>query len=237
MPRHGANELPPMIHEAEFEPDVHIAWIIDDAVARTKALPRRKQVIAIDITNHALNNSDESLADEVSDIPPQKELPPVNRDQTSLWVSELRDILTEDFGFTHVTESVYPTVSELTKTQSILCKRLDMAAKQGKKTLLFVYYRGNGGLDMRCMDTYAILQNGKAFALEHFMRDLAKQHLCYVWSLMDCPRLRLDYQIEDGYVSKDEGIKNLILQFGCHKYQDLKQPTVWALFILMKRMR
>ena len=90
---------------------------------------------------------------------------------------------------------------------------------------------------MRCMDTYAILQNGKAFALEHFMRDLAKQPLCYVWSLMDCPRLRLDYQIEDGYVSKDEGIKNLILQFGCHKYQDLKQPTVWALFILMKRMR
>ena len=56
VPHHGANELPPMLHEAEFEPDVHIAWIIDDAVARTKALPRRKQVI--DITNHAMNNSD-----------------------------------------------------------------------------------------------------------------------------------------------------------------------------------
>ena len=63
-------------------------------------------------------------------------------------MSELREILTDDFGFSHVTESVYPTVSELTKTQHILCKRLDLAARQGKKTLLFVYYRGNGGLDM-----------------------------------------------------------------------------------------
>ena len=69
VPNHGANELPPMTHETEFEPDVHIAWIIDDAVARTKALPRRKQVI--DITNHNLNNSDQSVVDEVTDIPPQ----------------------------------------------------------------------------------------------------------------------------------------------------------------------
>ena len=90
---------------------------------------------------------------------------------------------------------------------------------------------------MRCMDTYAILQNGKAFAIEHFMRDLAKQKLTYIWGLLDCPRLRLDYQIEDGYVSKDEGIKNLILMFGCRQFQDLRQPTVWALFLLMKRMR
>ena len=101
-------------------------------------------------------------------------MPPVNRDTTSIWVSELRDILTEDFGFTHVTESVYASVNELTKTQEVLCKRLETAARQGKKTLLFVYFRGNGGLDMRCMDTYAILQNGKAFAIEHFLRDLAK---------------------------------------------------------------
>ena len=81
-----------------------------------------------------------------------------------------------------------------------------------------MYYRGGGGLDMRCMDTYAILQNGKAFAIEHFMRDLAKQKLTYIWGLLDCPRLRLDYQIEDGYVSKDEGIKNLILMFGCRQF-------------------
>ena len=63
MPKHGANELPPQIQETEFEQDVYIAWIIDDAVARTKALPRRKKTIAIDITNHALNNSDDSVAD------------------------------------------------------------------------------------------------------------------------------------------------------------------------------
>ena len=72
-------------------------------------------------------------------------------------MGELRDILIDDFGFTHVTESVYATVNELTKTQEILCKRLETAARQGKKTLLFVYYRGGGGLDLRCMDTYAIL--------------------------------------------------------------------------------
>ena len=57
------------------------------------------------------------------------ELPPVNRDTTSVWVSELRDILTSDFGFTHVTESIYATVSDLSKTQEVLCKRLETAAR------------------------------------------------------------------------------------------------------------
>ena len=71
---------------------------------------------------------------------------------------------------------------------------------------------------MRCMDTYAILQNGKAFAIEHFLRDLAKQKQTYVFGLIDCPRQRLNYKIEDGYVSKDEGIKNLVLLFGCRPY-------------------
>ena len=83
---------------------------------------------------------------------------------------------------------------------------------------MFVYFRGNGGLDMRCQDTYAILKNGKAFAIEHFLRDLAKQKSTYVLGLLDCPRLRLDLTIEDGYVSKDEGIKNLILLFGCKPF-------------------
>ena len=47
---------------------------------------------------------------------PMNELPPVNRDTTSQWVSELREILTNEFAFTHVTESVYASVTELTKT-------------------------------------------------------------------------------------------------------------------------
>ena len=168
---------------------------------------------------------------------PMNELPPVNRDTTSQWVSELREILTNEFAFTHVTESVYASVTELSKTQQIICKRLEKASREGKKTLLFVYYRGNGGLDMRCMDTYAILQNGKAFALEHFLRDLAKEKNTYVWGLLDCPRLRLDYKIEDGYEAKDEGVRNLILQYGCRMNQDLRQPTVWALFQLLIRLK
>lgn len=45
VPHHGANELPPIEHEGEFEADQQIAWIIDDAVARTKPLPKRKKVI------------------------------------------------------------------------------------------------------------------------------------------------------------------------------------------------
>jgi len=77
-------------------------------------------------------------------------MPVVNVNPTTKWVSELRDILCEDFKFTHVTQSIYASVSELTKTQEVLCKRLDKAAREGKKTLLFVYYRGNGGIDMRC---------------------------------------------------------------------------------------
>ena len=117
----------------------------------------------------------------------------MNTNSTSKWVGELRDILTDDFNFNHVTESIYASVGELTKTQEVICKRLEKAAREGKKTMIFVYYRGNGGLDMRCMDTYAILQNGKAFALEHFLRDLAKVRLTYVFGLIDCPRRKLEY--------------------------------------------
>ena len=68
---------------------------------------------------------------------------------------------------------------------------------------------------MRCLDTYAILQNGKAFAIEHFLRDLAVISNCYVFGVIDCPRLRLDYQIEDNYNYKSSAAKNLIMMFGC----------------------
>lgn len=47
VPYHGANELPPMQHEPDFEPDQQIAWIIDDAVAKTKPLPKHKQVVKL----------------------------------------------------------------------------------------------------------------------------------------------------------------------------------------------
>ena len=47
MPNHGANELPPVEHESEFETDQQIAWIIDDAVAKTKPLLKRKKVVKL----------------------------------------------------------------------------------------------------------------------------------------------------------------------------------------------
>ena len=112
-PSHGADELPVVEHETEFDTTYQIAWIIDDAVPKTKPLPKRKKVIDLPTTPRS-GGADKS-ADDVSQAP-QDELPPVNRDTTSLWVSELRDILTEDFNFTHVTESVYATVSELVMT-------------------------------------------------------------------------------------------------------------------------
>ena len=157
--------------------------------------------------------------------------------QSSVWVKELRETLNYDFGFNHVTESVFASINELHLTQSIICKRLDKANRDGKKTLLFVYYRGGGGLDMRCLDTYAILQNGKAFAIEHFLRDLAQINNCYVFGVLDCPRLRLEYRIEDGFTTKDENIRNLILMYGCKMLQDLKAPCVWTIFNLMKKKR
>jgi len=33
--------------------------------------------------------------------------------------------------------------------------------------------RGEGGLDRRCLDTYAIVGGKSYFALEHYLRDLA----------------------------------------------------------------
>ena len=90
---------------------------------------------------------------------------------------------------------------------------------------------------MRCFDTYAILQNGKAFAIEHFLRDLAMLDDIYVFSLLDCPRTKLEYKIEDSYYTKTEGIRNMILMFGCKQLQDINSPSFWALFNLLKRKR
>ena len=46
-PEYGANELPPMEHEYEFETNYQIAWIIDDAVPKTKPLPKKKKVVQL----------------------------------------------------------------------------------------------------------------------------------------------------------------------------------------------
>ena len=155
----------------------------------------------------------------------------------SEWATEMREKLTEEFDISHVTESVFATVNQLHENISLLSKDLETSGRQGKKTLLVVCYRGGGGLDMRCLETYAIMQGGKAFPIEHLLRDLAKIQNCYVLGVLDCPRLRLETQIFDGYNFKDEEAKNLILMFGCKMMQNLKQSCTLPLFDLLARKR
>ena len=52
-------------------------------------------------------------------------------------------------------------------------KRLEITKKRNEKTLIFVYYRGDGGVDARSLDTYAILKSGVTFSIEHRIRELA----------------------------------------------------------------
>lgn len=53
-------------------------------------------------------------------------------------------------------------------------KRLVITARKNERTLLFIYYRGNGGLDKKSHDTYAVLQNGFAIDMERRVRQLAQ---------------------------------------------------------------
>jgi hypothetical protein len=53
-------------------------------------------------------------------------------------------------------------------------KRLDITRKRNEKTLIFIYYRGDGGVDGRSLDTYAILKNEVCFPIEHRIRELAR---------------------------------------------------------------
>ena len=87
----------------------------------------------------------------------KEEYKPVKPATTSQWTTDLQKLLREEFYFSHITTSVYASVAELSRTQDLLCKRIDRAVRQGQNVLLFVYYRGNGGVDMRCKDTYALL--------------------------------------------------------------------------------
>lgn len=51
--------------------------------------------------------------------------------------------------------------------------RLTISKEYNERTLVMVYYRGEGGLDRRCLDTYAIIKQKNYFALEHYLRELA----------------------------------------------------------------
>ena len=62
--------------------------------------------------------------------------------------------------------------------------------KKGRKTLIWVYYGGHGAMDNF---TSMILNEGKIFNLEWFIRTLAKGKDTYVIGLLDCCRERQDF--------------------------------------------
>ena len=71
-PSHGANELPPEPYEPEFPADHYIAWIIDDAVARTKPLPKWKK--AVDLPDNQMSAAmDYSMSDEDAGVTDRSE--------------------------------------------------------------------------------------------------------------------------------------------------------------------
>jgi len=91
---------------------------------------------------------------------------------------------------------------------------METAAASGQKTLIFVIYVGEGGLDLRCLNTYACLPKSKTFAIEHFVRQLALIKNSYVVSYFEC--LRSKISIQDGYTQRpDSGNydRNLIMIF------------------------
>jgi len=79
-----------------------------------------------------------------------------------------------------------------------------MMKKRKLKTLLFVYYRGEGGVEPRSLDTYAILSDGLPFELEHRIRELARTEQCYIFCVIDSPRTLLEKPIKDGISSTSD---------------------------------
>lgn len=89
------------------------------------------------------------------------------------WLDSARDLFKNKLGFPQVYESVNKSVSQLYHDYKKMQARLTIARDYGEQTFLMVYYRGEAGLDRRCLDTYAVVRSTDYFALEHYLRDLA----------------------------------------------------------------
>jgi len=93
-------------------------------------------------------------------------------------------------------------------------QHMKKASEKKQKCLLFIVYMGNGGLDLRCLNTYAVLLEKKTFALEHYIRQLALIESSYVVAYFQCPREGME--VSDGYGRRTDGShadKNLCLIF------------------------
>lgn len=152
-------------------------------------------------------------------------------------MKSVSEILERDLLFTQVFKSTNATASQLHLTYRSLTDKLSHAQSLKKKTLLFVYYRGGGGLDSRCLETYAVLPSKEVFAIEHMLTEMAKIDLSYILGLIDCPRKMLKTPIDDGYTFKEQGRKNLILIFGCKRLLHIESPTFWSFASHLKRKR
>jgi len=83
-------------------------------------------------------------------------------------------ILSNDLGFPKVIQSLNLSANQLEAEFTKMKKRLEITSKRNEKTLLFIYYRGKGGVDANKLDTYALMKNGVVFGIERSIRELAK---------------------------------------------------------------
>lgn len=76
-------------------------------------------------------------------------------------------------GFDKIFESVNLSAQALYHDYKKMQARLNISKDYDEKTFVWVYYNGEGGLDSRGLDTYAVIQGKSYFALEHYLRELA----------------------------------------------------------------
>jgi hypothetical protein len=114
------------------------------------------------------------------------------------WVSDAKDLCETKLGFHRVFESVNCTNNSLFHDFKKMEARLTISKEYQENTFLMVYYRGEGGLDRRTLDTYAITQDGGFAPVEHYIRELAAIFGSYVFGVFDCGRQMLGEEIGDG---------------------------------------
>jgi hypothetical protein len=89
------------------------------------------------------------------------------------WLISVREVLSNQLNFAKTFESINRTGNELHHDYLKMEARLHIAKEAGESVFLMVYYRGEGGVDQRCLDTYALVKDNTYFALEHYIRELA----------------------------------------------------------------
>ena len=96
------------------------------------------------------------------------------------------------FDKSEITELINPDKESLKTLFNKVMDQAYMNGKEGKETILFVYFAGHGAMDN---DTYIILNGPKmAFPLEKMLRTISKMTGTYVIALLDCCREKLSFE-------------------------------------------